>query len=73
MKKIIIYIIYFLAAIVIYVLIRAAFLGDINKNTTLENTAIELKDGSINTLKEIKNDAATIAIDIKQDIEKNNK
>ena len=72
MGKIIIYIIYFLNAIAVYVLIRAAFLGDINQNTTLKETAIEVKDGSISTLKEIENDAYSAINTITNDIKKGN-
>ncbi|MBE6463675.1 MAG: hypothetical protein E7005_08015 [Alphaproteobacteria bacterium] len=72
MGKIIIYIIYFLSAIAVYVLIRAAFLGDINQNTTLKETAIEVKDGSISTLKEIENDASSAINTITNDIKKGN-
>ena len=56
MGKIITYIIYFLVAVAIYVLIRAAFTGSINSNTTIGEAATEVKDGSVQTLKEIKND-----------------
>ena len=62
MGKIITYIIYFLVAVAIYVLIRAAFTGSINSNTTIGEAATEVKDGSVQTLKEIKNDASS-AID----------
>ena len=51
MGKIITYIIYFLVAVAIYVLIRAAFTGSINSNTTIGEAATEVKDGSVQTLK----------------------
>lgn len=59
MSKIITYIIYFLVAVAIYVLIRAAYTGSINKDTTIGNAATEVKDGSIETLKELKNDTSS--------------
>ncbi len=72
MGKIIIYIIYFLVAIAIYVLIRSVYLGDINQNTTLKETAIDIKNGSIETIKEIENDASSAINTIKNDIKKGN-
>ena len=68
MGKIITYIIYFLVAVAIYVLIRAAFTGSINSNTIGE-AATEVKDGSVQTLKEIKNDASSAIDNLKNKAE----
>lgn len=62
MGKIITYIIYFLVAVAIYVLIRAAYTGTINSDTTIGEAATEVKNGSVETIREIKNEAAA-AID----------
>lgn len=62
MGKIITYIIYFLVIIAIYVLIRAAYTGSINSNTTIGEAATEVKNGSIDTIRDMKNEAAS-AID----------
>lgn len=62
MGKFITYIIYFLVAVAIYVLIRAAYTGSINSNTTIGEAATEVKDGSVATIRNIKNEATT-AID----------
>jgi large-conductance mechanosensitive channel len=62
MGKIITYIIYFLIAVAIFVLIKAAYTGNINSNTTIGEAATEIKDGSVQTIKEIGNDASS-AID----------
>lgn len=70
MGKIITYIIYFLVAVAIYVLIRAAFTGNINSNTTIGEAATEVKDGSVQTLKEIKNDASSAIDNLKNKAEK---
>lgn len=59
MGKIITYIIYFLVAVAIYVLIRAAYTGSINSDTTIGQAATEIKDGSLHTLKELKNDTSS--------------
>ena len=67
MGKIITYIIYFLVAVAIYVLIRAAFTGSINSNTTICEAATE--DGSVQTLKEIKNDASSAIDNLKNKAE----
>ena len=69
MGKIITYIIYFLVAVAIYVLIRAAFPGSINSNTTIGEAATEVKDGSVQTLKEIKNDASSAIDNLKNKAE----
>ena len=69
MGKIITYIIYFLVAVAIYVLIRAAFTGRINSNTTIGEAATEVKDGSVQTLKEIKNDASSAIDNLKNKAE----
>lgn len=69
MGKIITYIIYFLVAVAIYVLIRAAFTGNINSNTTIGEAATEVKDGSVQTLKEIKNDASSAIDNLKNKAE----
>ena len=66
MGKIISYIIYFLIAIAIYVFIRATFTGEININTTLGQAAKEVKNGSIQTLKDMKNDASTAINDMRK-------
>ena len=68
MGKIITYIIYFLVAVAIYVLIRA-FTGSINSNTTIGEAATEVKDGSVQTLKEIKNDASSAIDNLKNKAE----
>lgn len=62
MGKIITYIIYFLVAVAIFVLIKAAYTGSINSDTTIGQAATEIKDGSVKTIKEIGNDASS-AID----------
>ncbi len=59
MGKIITYVIYFLVAVAIYVLIRAAYTGSINSDTTIGEAATEVKNGSIQTLKDLKNDASS--------------
>jgi len=59
MGKIITYIIYFLIAVAIYVLIRAAYTGSINSNTTIGEAATEVQQESLNTLKGLKNDASS--------------
>ncbi len=59
MGKIITYAIYFIVLIAIYVLIRAAYTGSINSNTTIGEAATEVKNGSIQTLKDLKNDASS--------------
>ena len=69
MGKIITYIIYFLVAVAIYVLIRAAFTGSINSKTTIGEAATEVKDGSVQTLKEIKNDASSAIDNLKNKAE----
>ena len=69
MGKIITYIIYFLDAVAIYVLIRAAYTGSINSNTTIGEAATEVKDGSVQTLKEIKNDASSAIDNLKNKAE----
>ena len=69
MGKIITYIIYFLVAVAIYVLIRSAFTGSINSNTTIGEAATEVKDGSVQTLKEIKNDASSAIDNLKNKAE----
>lgn len=58
MGKIITYIIYFLVAVAIYVLIRAAYTGSINSDTTIGQAAEEVKNGSMETIRDIKNEAA---------------
>lgn len=62
MGKIITYIIYFLVAVAIYVLIHAAYTGSINSDTTIGEAATEVKNGSIETIRDMKNEAAN-AID----------
>lgn len=62
MGKIITYIIYFLVIVAIYVLIRAAYTGSINSDTTIGEAATEVKNGSVETLRDMKNEAAN-AID----------
>lgn len=66
MGKIISYIIYFLIAIAIYVFIRATFTGEINVNTTIGQAANEVKNGSIQTLKDMRNDASTAINDMRK-------
>lgn len=62
MGKIITYVIYFLVAVAIYVLIRAAYTGSINSDTTIGEAATEVKNGSVETIRDMKNEAAA-AID----------
>lgn len=62
MGKIITYIIYFLVIVAIYVLIRAAYTGSINSDTTIGEAATEVKNGSVETIRDMKNEAAA-AID----------
>lgn len=62
MGKIITYIIYFLVIVAIYVLIRAAYTGSINSDTTIGEAATEVKNGSVETIRDMKNDAVN-AID----------
>lgn len=62
MGKIITYIIYFLVIVAIYVLIRAAYTGSINSDTTIGQAAEKVKNGSVETIRDMKNEAAT-AID----------
>ena len=66
MGKIISYIIYFLIAIAIYVFIRATFTGEININTTIGQAAKEVKNGSIQTLKDMRKDASNAINDIQK-------
>ena len=61
MGRIITYIIYFLVIVAIYVLIRAAYTGSINSDTTI-GQATEVKNGSVETIRDMKNEAAA-AID----------
>ncbi len=72
MGKIISYIIYILIAIAIYVFIRASFTGEINSDTTIGEAATEVKDGSLQTLTEIKNDASSAINDIKKEVKSEN-
>lgn len=67
MGKIFSYIIYFVIAIAIYVFIRASFTGEINSSTTIGQAATEVKNGSIQTLKDMKNDASTAINDLRKD------
>ena len=60
MGRIISYIIYFIIAVALYILIKAAFIGDINSSTTIGNAATEVKTGTINTLKNISHDASSV-------------
>ena len=69
MGKIISYIIYFLVIVAVYVLIRSAFTGTINSETTIGQAATEIKEGSVKTLKEIKNDASSAINDLKNDVQ----
>ena len=69
MGKIITYIIYFLIIVAVYVLIRSAYTGSINSKTTIGQAAIEVKDESIKTLKEIKNDASSAINNLKNDVQ----
>ena len=62
MGKIITYIIYFLVIVAIYVLIRAAYTGSINSDTTIGEAAEEAKNGSVETIRDMKKEAAA-AID----------
>ncbi len=62
MGKLITYIVYFLVAVAIYVLIRAAYTGTINSDTTIGQAATEVKNGSVETIRDMKNEAAS-AID----------
>ncbi len=62
MGKIITYIIYFLVIVAIYVLIRAAYTGSINSDTTIGEAAEEVKNGSVETIRDMKKEAAA-AID----------
>ena len=71
MEKIVTYVIYFLIAIALYVLIQAAYFGDINSDTTIGEASKEITDGSIKTLKEIKNDASSAIEHITQNIKNN--
>lgn len=59
MGKIITYIIYFLIIVAAYVLIRSAYTGDINSSTTIGEAATEVKEGSIQTIKNLGNDASS--------------
>lgn len=59
MGKIITYIIYFLILVAMYVLIREAFIGNINADTTIGQAATEVKDGSLSALEAMKNDASS--------------
>lgn len=67
MGKIISYSIYFLIIVAIYVLIRAAYTGNINSNTTIGQAANEVKEDTIQTIKEIKDDASTTINNIRKD------
>ncbi len=69
MGKIITYIIYFLVIVAVYVLIRSAYTGSINSETTIGQAATEIKDGSVKTLKEIKNDASSVINDLRNDVQ----
>ena len=62
MGKIITYIIYFLVIVAIYVLIRAAYTGSINSDTPIGEAAEEVKNGSVETIRDMKKEAAA-AID----------
>ncbi|MBO5285176.1 MAG: hypothetical protein J6B00_04790 [Alphaproteobacteria bacterium] len=57
MGKIITYIIYFLIIVAVYVLIRAAYTGSINSDTTIGEAATEVKNGSVETIRDMKNEA----------------
>ena len=57
MGKIITYIIYFLVIVAVYVLIRAAYTGSINSDTTIGEAATEVKNASANTIRDMKNEA----------------
>lgn len=57
MNKLITYTIYFLVIVAIYVLIRAAYTGNITSNTTIGEVATEVKNGSVETIRDIKNEA----------------
>ena len=69
MGKIITYIIYFLVAVAIHVLIRAAFTGSINSNTTIGEAATEDKDARLHTLKQINNNALSAIDNLKNKAE----
>lgn len=64
MGKIITYIVYFLVIIAIYVLIRAAFTGTINSDTTIGEATTEVKNGSIETIRDMKNETVQAIDDI---------
>ena len=68
MGKIVTYIIYFLIAIAIYVLIKAAYFGEITSDTTIGNASKQITTGSIQTIKEIKDDASSTIEHLTQDI-----
>ena len=63
MGKIITYIIYFLIAVAIYVLIRAAYNGSINKESTMGEMATQVTNDSAQTIKDMGNAAANIVKD----------
>ena len=59
MGKIIRYIIYFLLIIAAFVLIRGVFTGSINSNTTIGQAATDVREGSMQTLENMKNSASS--------------
>lgn len=59
MGKIIRYAIYFLIAVAVYVLVRGVFTGSINSNTTIGQAAIDVREGSMQTLENMKNSASS--------------
>lgn len=68
MGKIITYIIYFLIIVAAYVLIRSAYTGNINDNTTIGEAATEVKEGSIKTIKNLGNDASSAINKLKNEV-----
>ena len=69
MGKIITYLIYFLVIVAVYVLIRSAYPGSKNSETTIGQAATEVKDESIKTIKEIKNDASSAINILRNDVQ----
>lgn len=63
MAKIITYIIYFLIAVAIYVLIRAAYNGSINQESTMGEMATQVTNDSAQTIKNMGNAAANMVKD----------
>lgn len=67
MGRIITYIIYFLIIVAAYVLIRSAYTGSINSDTTIGQAATEVKNESIQTIKGLGNDASSALNNLKNE------